>query len=47
MGIHPKSNLYLSPRSTCCDEMEIRLAREEDQDDLAEIFNLQSELLTA
>lgn len=27
--------------------MEIRLAREEDQDDLAEVFNLQSELLTA
>jgi len=37
--------LYISKREKCCDEVEIRLAREEDHDDLAEIFNQQVEFL--
>lgn len=45
-GIHWDSRLYISLRNSCCDELEIRMAREEDHDDLAEVFNAQSEVLT-
>lgn len=45
-GIHPSSNLYYSPRQKCFEYVEIRIAKQEDHDDLAEIFNKQSEVLT-
>jgi len=46
-GIHWDSKLFLSLRNATCDPLEVRMAREEDHDDLAEIFNSQSEVLTA
>lgn len=46
-GIHWDSKLYISYRNTTCDILEVRLAREEDHDDLAEVFNSQSEVITA
>lgn len=46
-GIHISSELHYSPKSACLEPMEIRMAREQDHDDLAEVFNRQSEVLTA
>ena len=46
-GIHSSSSLYYSPRQKCFEYVEIRIAKQEDHDDLAEIFNRQSEVLTA
>lgn len=45
-GIHIDSQLYYSHRDMCCQQVVIRMAREEDHDDLAEIFNQQSEVQT-
>ena len=45
-GIQPESELFFSHRDKSCDVVEIRLANEEDHDDLAAIFNSQSEVLT-
>ncbi len=45
-GIHPSSCLYYSPRQKCFEYVEIRIAKQEDHDDLAEIFDKQSEVLT-
>jgi len=38
-GIHAKSEIYYSQRHTCTEQIEIRIAREQDHDDLAEVFN--------
>ena len=46
LGLNHEANLYCSERSLVCPELIIRLAREEDHDDLAEIFNNYSEVLT-
>jgi len=45
-GIHKDSRLFYSPRENVFDFVEIRVAKQEDHDDLAEIFNQQSEILT-
>ena len=47
IGISSKSRVYYSPKSHVNEDLEIRMAREEDHDDLAEIFNKQSEVLTS
>lgn len=47
MGISTKSRMYFTPKSHVVEDMEIRMAREEDHDDLAEIFNKQSDVLTS
>ncbi|EAR95092.1 hypothetical protein TTHERM_00641200 (macronuclear) [Tetrahymena thermophila SB210] len=46
-GIHLNSEVFYSPKHACQEIIEIRMAREQDHDDLAEIFNRQSEVLTA
>lgn len=47
IGVSYMSRVFYSPKSHVNEEMEIRMAREEDHDDLAEIFNKQSEVLTS
>ncbi len=47
IGVNHQSKLYYSPKSHVVEPMEIRMAREEDHDDLAHIFNKQSEVLTS
>ncbi len=47
VGISAKSKLFYTPKSHVVEDMEIRMAREEDHDDLAEIFNKQSDVLTS
>jgi hypothetical protein len=47
IGVSYTSRVFYSPKSHVNEEMEIRMAREEDHDDLAEIFNKQSEVLTS
>lgn len=39
--------MFYSPRENVFDYVEIRVAKQEDHDDLAEIFNQQSEVLTS
>lgn len=38
--------MYYSPRQRCFEYVEIRIAKQEDHDDLAGVFNSQSEVLT-
>jgi hypothetical protein len=45
-GVHPESRLYYSPRTNVLPFVEIRIAKQEDHDDLAEVFNRQSEMQT-
>lgn len=45
-GVNVNSEVYFSPASTCTPLLHIRMAREEDHDDLAEIFNKQSDVHT-
>lgn len=47
IGIHHSSEVYYSPKLQVTEKLEIRMAREEDHDDLAEIFNKQSGVLTS
>lgn len=47
IGVSVKSRLFYTPKSHVVEDMEIRMAREEDHDDLAEIFNRQSDVLTS
>lgn len=47
IGINARSKLFYTPKSHVVEDMEIRMAREEDHDDLAEIFNKQSDVLTS
>lgn len=47
IGISTNSKVFYSPKSHVNERLEIRMAREEDHDDLAEIFNKQSEVLTS
>ena len=45
-SIHRDSQVYFSPRLNVLPFIEIRLAKEEDHDDLADVFNSQSETIT-
>ena len=45
-GIHRDSHTYFSPRLNVLPFIEIRLAKQEDHDDLADVFNSQSETIT-
>jgi len=45
-GVHIESRLYFSPRTNVLPYVEIRIAKQEDHDDLAEVFNRQSEMHT-
>lgn len=45
-GIHPDSRLFVSPRSTTLPYVEIRAAKQEDNDDLAEVADKQSAMQT-
>lgn len=45
-GIHRDSHVYFSPRLNVLPFIEIRLAKQEDHDDLADVFNSQSETIT-
>jgi hypothetical protein len=45
-GVHIESRLYVSPRTNVLPYVEIRIAKQEDHDDLAEVFNRQSEMQT-
>ena len=45
-SIHRDSQVYFSPRLNVLPFIEIRLARQEDHDDLADVFNSQSETIT-
>lgn len=45
-GVHVNSRLYYSPRTNVLPYVEIRIAKQEDHDDLAEVFNRQSEMQT-
>ena len=47
IGINTKSSLFYTPKNHVVQDMEIRMAREEDHDDLAYIFNKQSDVLTS
>jgi hypothetical protein len=47
VGVSVRSKLFYTPKSHVVEHMEIRMAREEDHDDLAEIFNKQSDVLTS
>ena len=47
IGINARSKLFYTPKSHVVEDMEIRMAREEDHDDLAEIFNKQSDVLNS
>ena len=45
-GIHRDSHTYFSPRLNVLPFIEVRLAKQEDHDDLADVFNSQSETIT-
>jgi hypothetical protein len=45
-GIHTDSRLFYNPRTDVLPYVEIRIAKQEDHDDLAEVFNKQSEMQT-
>lgn len=45
-GIHRDSHTFFSPRLNVLPFIEIRLAKQEDHDDLADVFNSQSETIT-
>ena len=45
-GIHRDSHTYFSPRLNVLPFIEIRRANQEDHDDLADVFNSQSETIT-
>ncbi|CAD8112864.1 unnamed protein product [Paramecium primaurelia] len=45
-GVNQNCEIYYSPSSMVIDLLEIRMAREEDHDDLAAIFNRQSDVHT-
>ncbi len=45
-GIHPNSTLYFSSRVIVLPYVEIRDAKQEDHDDLADVFNSQSDTVT-
>lgn len=45
-GVHVDSKLYYSPRTNVLPFVEIRPAKQEDHDDLAKVFNSQSEMKT-
>ena len=45
-GVHPESEIYYSSRVHVIPYIEIREARQEDHDDLADVFNSQSETVT-
>lgn len=45
-GIHIDSRLFYTPRTDVLPYVEIRIAKQEDHDDLAEVFNKQSEMQT-
>lgn len=45
-GIHKDSRIYFSSRVLVLPFIEIRLAKQEDHDDLADVFNSQSETVT-
>lgn len=47
IGINHKSEMFFSSKLQVTEKLEIRMAREEDHDDLAEIFNKQSGVLTS
>jgi hypothetical protein len=47
IGINHKSEVFYSSKLQVTEKLEIRMAREEDHDDLAEIFNKQSGVLTS
>jgi hypothetical protein len=38
-GIHRESHVYFSPRLNVLPFIEVRLAKQEDHDDLADVFN--------
>ena len=46
LGIHRDSQVYFSPRLNVLPFIEIRRAKQEDHDDLADVFNSQSETIT-
>lgn len=45
-GVHLESRLFYSPRTKVLPYVEIRIAKQEDHDDLAKVFNSQSEMQT-
>lgn len=45
-GISPQSRVYFSSRLLIIPYLEIRRAQQEDHDDLADVFNTQSETIT-
>ena len=45
-GVHRDSHVYFSSRVHVIPFIEVRLARQEDHDDLADVFNSQSETIT-
>ena len=45
-GVHPNTKLFFSPRTLVLPYVEIRTAKQEDNDDLAEVFDKQSEMHT-
>ena len=46
-GVHFNSKFFHSDRRVVVPELEIRIAREEDHDDLAAVFNAQSDVVTS
>ena len=47
IGINHKSEVFYSSKLQVTEKLETRMARKEDHDDLAEIFNEQSGVLTS
>jgi len=45
-GIHRDSHTFFSPRLNVLPFIEVRRAKQEDHDDLADVFNSQSETIT-
>jgi len=45
-NIHPESEIYISSRVIVTPFIEVRQAKPEDHDDLADVFNSQSETIT-
>lgn len=45
-GIHFNSRVFFSSRVLVLPYIEIRIAKQEDHDDLADVFNSQSETIT-
>lgn len=45
-GLHRDSHTFFSPRLNVLPFIEVRLAKQEDHDDLADVFNSQSETIT-